>query len=75
MSNAGGPAAGWYPDSSNPGMERWWDGQAWSQQTRPVGAPPPGPGPRPHRPPPHPPGGARGPRGPPPHNPRPPPPP
>lgn len=30
------PPAGWYPDSTNPTVERYWDGQAWSSQTRPV---------------------------------------
>ncbi|WP_128382006.1 DUF2510 domain-containing protein [Streptomyces cavernae] len=33
---------GWYPDpgqtSDGPPTERWWDGKAWTQQTRPVGA-------------------------------------
>lgn len=27
--------AGWYPDSMNPGFERWWDGTAWSGTIRP----------------------------------------
>jgi hypothetical protein len=40
MSNA---AANWYPDPSNPGQLRWWDGLQWSAQTRPVFAPPSGP--------------------------------
>ena len=32
---------GWYPDSSVPGHERWWDGGTWSHVTRPApGAPP-----------------------------------
>jgi uncharacterized RDD family membrane protein YckC len=31
---------GWYPDSSVPGHERWWDGGTWSHVTRPKpGAP------------------------------------
>ncbi|MFI6286326.1 DUF2510 domain-containing protein [Streptomyces sp. NPDC051018] len=28
--------AGWYPDPSAPGTERWWDGTAWSARTRPT---------------------------------------
>lgn len=28
-------AAGWYPDSV-PHQERWWDGSAWTDATRPV---------------------------------------
>ncbi|MCX4821869.1 DUF2510 domain-containing protein [Streptomyces sp. NBC_01142] len=27
---------GWYPDSSVPGTERWWDGTAWTAHTRAV---------------------------------------
>ena len=27
---------GWYPDASQPGLERWWDGGAWSEVTRPA---------------------------------------
>lgn len=35
--------AGWYPNPENPATERWWDGTAWSDQTRPAGGalPPP----------------------------------
>ena len=29
------PPQGWYPDPSQPGLLRWWDGQAWSAQTQP----------------------------------------
>ncbi|MEU0965774.1 DUF2510 domain-containing protein [Streptomyces sp. NPDC005917] len=33
---------GWYPDpgqtSDGPATERWWDGKAWTEQTRPAGA-------------------------------------
>ncbi len=33
---------GWYPDpgqtSDAPATERWWDGRAWTQQTRPAGS-------------------------------------
>ncbi|WP_189110376.1 DUF2510 domain-containing protein [Streptomyces camponoticapitis] len=35
---------GWYVDQSVPGTERWWDGNAWTAHTRPLGgAVPPGP--------------------------------
>jgi uncharacterized RDD family membrane protein YckC len=27
---------GWYPDASQPGYERWWDGGSWSDVTRPA---------------------------------------
>jgi uncharacterized RDD family membrane protein YckC len=27
---------GWYPDASQPGNERWWDGGSWSEVTRPA---------------------------------------
>ncbi len=47
MSSTGDPAAGWYPDANQPGMERWWDGRAWGQQVRPAGAPAPAPTPTP----------------------------
>lgn len=29
------PPAGWYPDQQNPRVYRWWDGQAWTSNTRP----------------------------------------
>ncbi|MEU3978964.1 DUF2510 domain-containing protein [Streptomyces sp. NPDC026672] len=33
---------GWYPDpgqtNDGPATERWWDGNAWTQQTRPTGS-------------------------------------
>jgi hypothetical protein len=32
-------AAGWYPDASQPGTERYYDGTTWTTQTRPLGAP------------------------------------
>lgn len=35
---------GWYADPSNPGLTRYWNGSAWTEQTAPV-APPPGPPP------------------------------
>jgi hypothetical protein len=34
--------AGWYPDpNKQAGQERYWDGQAWTEQTRPAGMAPP----------------------------------
>src|SRR3954469_662078 len=39
---------GWYPDASQPGHERWWDGGSWSEVTRPLpGSAPPADAPRP----------------------------
>ncbi|GAA4766669.1 hypothetical protein GCM10023329_11140 [Streptomyces sanyensis] len=57
--------AGWYPDASAPGQERWWDGAAWTGHTRPEAAapaPPSPPVPR-HGPPPIPPAAPLGPPG------------
>ncbi|MGW5463711.1 DUF2510 domain-containing protein [Streptomyces sp. NPDC003996] len=55
---------GWYPDpgqtNDGPPTERWWDGKAWTDQTRPAGTaatwgpptqPPPAGGPHPAAPP------------------------
>lgn len=28
------PDPGYYPDPENPGMERWWNGQGWSDARR-----------------------------------------
>jgi hypothetical protein len=28
------PRPDWYPDPTNPVIERWWNGRAWSHQTR-----------------------------------------
>lgn len=39
--NSGRAPAGWYADTNQPGTERWWDGQAWTEHIRPAGAPPP----------------------------------
>ncbi|MDQ0275745.1 hypothetical protein QO003_000048 [Arthrobacter silviterrae] len=35
--------AGWYPESSGSMTERWWDGNQWTEQTRPAATPPPPP--------------------------------
>lgn len=29
------PPAGWYPDPTVPGQQRWWDGQRWSDHRAP----------------------------------------
>ena len=31
-------AAGWYPDTANPGIQRYYDGTAWTQHTSPITA-------------------------------------
>lgn len=30
------PPAGWYPDTTRPGLERYWDGTTWTDQSRPL---------------------------------------
>jgi len=35
------PPAGWYTDQGDQGRERWWDGQQWTEKTRPAAMPPP----------------------------------
>jgi hypothetical protein len=30
------PAAGWYPDPSDPGSSRWWSGEAWTDHKQPA---------------------------------------
>ncbi|MCY7401143.1 MAG: DUF2510 domain-containing protein [Nocardioides sp.] len=30
------PAPGWFPDQTNSEQLRWWDGQAWTDQTKPL---------------------------------------
>jgi hypothetical protein len=35
-----GPQAGWYPDGTNPGRLRWWDGTQWTAYTYELPAPP-----------------------------------
>jgi uncharacterized protein (AIM24 family) len=54
------PVAGWYPDpAGDAGIERYWDGEAWTATTRPAGGapPPPPPGPADGGAPPPPPSG------------------
>jgi fatty acid desaturase len=31
--------AGWYPDSRMPNTQRYWDGQAWTEQVAPLASP------------------------------------
>lgn len=39
------PTAGWYPHPSQPGAQRYWDGQQWTDHVRPIGQPQPVPTP------------------------------
>lgn len=32
------PPAGWHPDPYDPSIDRYWDGQQWTNQTRPRGS-------------------------------------
>lgn len=32
------PGAGWYPDRNDPTVQRWWDGQEWTDTTRVIAA-------------------------------------
>lgn len=43
MSTPPSTPAGWYPNPDRSGEERWWDGHAWTDATRPT-APPGAPG-------------------------------
>src|ERR1700741_3711701 len=38
------PRAGWYPDPSDPSRQRYFDGNAWTENYAPFPAPPPGVG-------------------------------
>lgn len=40
MSTPTNPPAGWYPDPTNRGGQRYWDGSTWTQQTDPNPPPP-----------------------------------
>lgn len=45
------PPPGWYDDTLNPGVERFWDGEAWTDDVRPRVMSPPAPAPPPPPPP------------------------
>ena len=38
------PTAGWFPDPSDPSRQRYFDGNAWTENYAPLGAPTPGVG-------------------------------
>lgn len=39
------PPPGWYQDPQDAGLQRYWNGTAWTDQTQPAAAPPPPPPP------------------------------
>ena len=43
MSDTPTTPAGWYPDPTAPGTERYWDGAAWTDHSRPVAGASPAP--------------------------------
>ncbi len=50
MSDTPTTPAGWYPDPTAPGTERYWDGTAWTDHSRPISVAPPAPPPAPPSP-------------------------
>ena len=50
MSDTPTTPPGWYPDPTAPGTERYWDGTAWTDHSRPVAVAPPAPAPAPPAP-------------------------
>lgn len=43
MTGGSGHPAGWYDDGVTPGVQRWFDGTAWTETTRPLAPPAPVP--------------------------------